>query len=203
MRMMNDNSKDEEIQVGNYLSYIPTELCTDQDMHKTCGLVWTKVTVCVKWRLVRESVAVTMWSEKWSSWHYPLFKGETPENYSRVYQKECHLSDCIFLRNCLNSFVVKREEGVGGGIPKQRGHEQSVGKSRIILENWSTITIMAFFPCDSGSGPIRSTDMISHEELGTSFEFRGIFFPWLSVLICWHLSHPLMYLWMSRLMVGQ
>ena len=25
MRMMNDNSKDEEIQVGNYLSYIPTE----------------------------------------------------------------------------------------------------------------------------------------------------------------------------------
>ena len=39
MGMMNDNSKDEEIQVGNYLSYIPTELCTDQDMHKTCGLV--------------------------------------------------------------------------------------------------------------------------------------------------------------------
>ena len=26
MRMMNDNSKDEEIQVGNYSSYIPTEL---------------------------------------------------------------------------------------------------------------------------------------------------------------------------------
>ena len=25
MRMMNDNSKDEEIQVGNYSSYIPTE----------------------------------------------------------------------------------------------------------------------------------------------------------------------------------
>ena len=25
MRMMNDNSKDEEIQAGNYLSYIPTE----------------------------------------------------------------------------------------------------------------------------------------------------------------------------------
>ena len=25
MRMMNDNSKDEEIQAGNYSSYIPTE----------------------------------------------------------------------------------------------------------------------------------------------------------------------------------
>ena len=25
MRMMNDNSKDEEIQVGNYSTYIPTE----------------------------------------------------------------------------------------------------------------------------------------------------------------------------------
>ena len=42
MRMMNDNSKDEEIQVGNYLSYMYVylqSLCTDQDMHKTCGRV--------------------------------------------------------------------------------------------------------------------------------------------------------------------
>ena len=52
-----------------------------------------------------------------------------------------------------------------------------VGKSLIILENWSTITIMAFFPYDSGSGPMRSTDMISHGELGISFGFRGVFFP--------------------------
>ena len=52
-----------------------------------------------------------------------------------------------------------------------------VGKSHIILENRSTITIMAFFPCDSGSGPIRLTDIISHGELGTSFGFRGVFFP--------------------------
>ena len=79
----------------------------------------------------------------------------------------------------------------------------SCGESRIILENRSTITIMAFFPCDSGSGLIRSTDIISHGELGTSFGFRGVFFPLLSVLVRWHLSHPLTYLWMSHLMVGQ
>ena len=52
-----------------------------------------------------------------------------------------------------------------------------VGKSLIILENRSTITIMAFFPYDSGSGPMRSTDMISHGELGISFGFRRVFFP--------------------------
>ena len=41
MRMMNDNSKDEEIQAGNYSSYTVylQSLCTDQGMHKTCGRV--------------------------------------------------------------------------------------------------------------------------------------------------------------------
>ena len=64
MRTMNDNSKDEEIQVGNYSSYIPTESVHGprhaQDMW-SCA--WTKVTVCVKWRLVCESVTVIMWSK--------------------------------------------------------------------------------------------------------------------------------------------
>ena len=64
MRMMNDNSKDEEIQVGNYLSYIPTESVHRpghaQDMW-SCA--WTKMTMCVKWRVVHESVTVIMWSK--------------------------------------------------------------------------------------------------------------------------------------------
>ena len=40
MRMMNDNSKDEEIQVGNYLSYILTDSVHGprhaQDMWSSC-----------------------------------------------------------------------------------------------------------------------------------------------------------------------
>ena len=37
MRMMNDNSKDEEIQVGSYLSYIPTE-CWKNDIVMSSSL---------------------------------------------------------------------------------------------------------------------------------------------------------------------
>ena len=62
---------------------------------------------------------------------------------------------------------------------------------------------MAFFPFDSGNGPIKSTKIISHGASGTAFGFNGVFFPELSVLTLWHLSQPLMYLAMSRLIVGQ
>ena len=50
------------------------------------------------------------------------------------------------------------------------------GNSRIILEKWSTTTIMAFFPFDSGNGPIKSTEIISHGASGTAFGFNGFSF---------------------------
>ena len=77
------------------------------------------------------------------------------------------------------------------------------GNSRIILEKRSTTTIIVFFPFDSGSGPIKSTKIISHGASGTVFGFSGVFFLEVSVLTLWHLSQPLIYLAMSLLIVGQ
>ena len=65
------------------------------------------------------------------------------------------------------------------------------------------MTIMAFFPFDSGNGPIKSTKIISHGALGTAFEFSGVFFSDVSILTLWQLSQPLIYLVMSLLIVGQ
>ena len=65
------------------------------------------------------------------------------------------------------------------------------------------MTIMAFFPFDSGNGPIKSTKIISHGALGTAFGFSGVFFPDVSVLTLWHLLQPLMYLTISHFIVGQ
>ena len=78
-----------------------------------------------------------------------------------------------------------------------------IGNSRIIFEKRSTTTIIAFFPFDLGNGPIKSTKIISHGVLGTVFGFNRVFFPNISVLTLWHLSQPLMYLAISRLIVGQ
>ena len=75
--------------------------------------------------------------------------------------------------------------------------------SQIIFENQLTMIIMAFFPFDSGNGLIKSTKIISHGALGTVFGFDGVFFPNISVLTLWHLLQPLIYLAMSRLIVGQ
>ena len=77
------------------------------------------------------------------------------------------------------------------------------GNNRIIFEKRSTMTIMAFFPFDSGNGPIKSTKIISHGVSGTVFRFNRVFFPKVSILTLWHLSQPLMYLAISRLIVGQ
>ena len=65
------------------------------------------------------------------------------------------------------------------------------------------MTIIVFFPFDLGNRPIKSTKIISHGVLGTVFGFNGVFFPNISVLTLWHLSQPLMYLAISRLIVGQ
>ena len=65
------------------------------------------------------------------------------------------------------------------------------------------MTIMSFFPFDSGNGPIKSTEIISHGVLGIVFRFNGVFFPNVSVLTLWHLSHPLIYLAISHLIIGQ
>ena len=75
--------------------------------------------------------------------------------------------------------------------------------SQIIFENQLTMTIMAFFPFDSGNGLIKSTKIISHGVLETAFGFNGVFFPNVSILTLWHLSQPLIYLVMSLLIVGQ
>ena len=56
------------------------------------------------------------------------------------------------------------------------------GNSQIIFENQLTMTIIVFFPLDSGNGLIKSTDIISHGASGTVFRFSGVFFPEVSVL---------------------
>ena len=98
-------------------------LCMDQGMCKTRSRLLNSVCELSD----SEDKHVWMWlcEMKYSSWHYPLFKGETPENYFLGVSKRELSKRVYFLRNCLNLLVVKREEGVGGGIPKQRGHEQS------------------------------------------------------------------------------
>ena len=77
------------------------------------------------------------------------------------------------------------------------------GNSQIIFEKRLTMTNIAFFPFDSGNGPIRSTEIIFHGVSGTAFGFNRVFFPKVSVLTLWHLLQPLMYLAMSHLIVGQ
>ena len=78
-----------------------------------------------------------------------------------------------------------------------------IRNSQIIFEKWLTMTIIAFFPLDLGNELIKSTEIISHGVLGTMFGFNGVFFPKVSILTLWHLSHPLMYLTISHLIVGQ
>ena len=56
------------------------------------------------------------------------------------------------------------------------------------------MTIIAFFPFDSGNGLIKSTEIISHGASGTVFGFNRVFFPDVSILTLWHLLQPLMYL---------
>ena len=55
--------------------------------------------------------------------------------------------------------------------------------SQIIFEKWSTMTIIVFFPFDSGNGPIKSTKIISHGASGTVFRFNGVFFPKVSLAL--------------------
>src|ERR1700723_4327963 len=63
----------------------------------------------------------------------------------------------------------------------------------IILENLSTITRTALYPCDSGSGLIRSIEMCSQGFEGIACGGGGLggFSQWFLVL--WHGSHSLIY----------
>ena len=49
-----------------------------------------------------------------------------------------------------------------------------MGNTRIIFEKRSTMVRITFFPCDSGRGPIMSTDMISQGHCGTAFGCSGV-----------------------------
>ena len=78
-----------------------------------------------------------------------------------------------------------------------------IGNNQIILENRLTTVRMALFPCNSGNGPMMSTDMISQGFCGISFGCKGIFDALLINLFFWHLSHPATYFSTSFCNVGQ
>jgi len=70
------------------------------------------------------------------------------------------------------------------------------------LENWSTITMMALYPDDSGSGPMRSTDMCSQGVLGIALGHSGAWIFPLRILVPWHRIQPSVYFRTSELDVG-
>jgi hypothetical protein len=72
-----------------------------------------------------------------------------------------------------------------------------VGTTIIIFENLSTMTRIALKPWDSGSSPIRSTEMCSHGPEGTSFGCSGFFGFWRCVFVLWQVSQPSTYFRMS------
>ena len=78
-----------------------------------------------------------------------------------------------------------------------------MGDNRIILEKRLTMVRIVFFPCDSGRGPIISTDMISQGHCGTVFGCSGVLATLVTDLVFWHLSHPSTYFSMSFRIVGQ
>ena len=49
-----------------------------------------------------------------------------------------------------------------------------VGSAMMYFENWLMITMMALYPEDLGSGPMRSTDICSHGVLGIVFGCKGV-----------------------------
>ena len=49
-----------------------------------------------------------------------------------------------------------------------------MGNNRIIFKKRSTMVRITFFPCDSGKGPMMSTNMISQGHCGTVFGCNGV-----------------------------
>ena len=78
-----------------------------------------------------------------------------------------------------------------------------IGNNLIIFENLLTTVRMAFFPCDSGRGPMISTEMTSQGFGGMVLGWSGVLAALVLDLVFWHLSHPLTYLSMSFQRVGQ